>query len=128
MTVWVNESCAVFLFIPAVKPLRGDGNLCSPSGMTVKGKVHAHGRRFLAALFWDGLFNFFQGYKTQKPCHVSDTMNMDDSESRCRREAHGREPYKGHTGEQPPRMVGRLHSSPVAYMDRMGTVLTSAGA
>ena len=27
-----------------------------------------------------------------------------------------------------PNMVGRLHSSPVAYMDRMGTVLTSAGA
>lgn len=38
-------------------------------------------------------------------------MNMDDSESRCRREAHGREPYKGHTGEQPPRMVGRLQAA-----------------
>lgn len=55
-------------------------------------------------------------------------MNMDDSESRCRREAHGREQYKGNAEKHPLRMVNRLHSSPVAYMDRMGTVLTSAGA
>lgn len=43
-------------------------------------------------------------------------------------EAHGREQYKGHTGNQPLRIVSRLHSSPVAYMDRMETVRVSAGA
>lgn len=42
--------------------------------------------------------------------------------------AHGREQYKGQTGKQQLRMVSRLHSSPVAYMDRMETVSTSAGA
>ena len=35
---------------------------------------------------------------------------------------------RGTPEKQPPRIVGRLHGSPVAYMDRMGTVLTSAGA
>lgn len=51
----------LILFVPAVQSSRGDRNFCSPSGITVKGKVHAHGRRFLAALFRDGFFNFFSG-------------------------------------------------------------------
>ena len=109
MTVWVNEILRRLFIYPGSETTQRGRESLFPSGMTVKGKVHAHGRRFLAALFWAGLF--FQRYKTQKPSHVSDTMNMDDSESRCRREAHGREPYKGHTGEQPPRMVGRLQAA-----------------
>lgn len=40
--------------------------------MTVKGKVHAHGRRFLAALFWAGLFYFFRDTrpKSQAMCLI----------------------------------------------------------
>lgn len=68
---------------------------------------------FLTALFSDGLF-IFQKYKTLETSHVSDTM--DNLKSDCRKEAHGREQYQGQTGNQPLRIVNRLHSSPVAYM------------
>lgn len=36
------KSCAVFLFVPAVEPLRGGGNLCLPSGITVNGINPCH--------------------------------------------------------------------------------------
>lgn len=57
---------------------------------------------------------------------MSDTM--DNLKSDCRKEAHGSKQYQGQTGNQPLRIVNRLHSSPVAYMDRIRTVPTSAGA
>ncbi len=57
---------------------------------------------------------------------MSDTM--DNPKSGCRREAHGREQYKGQTGNQPLKIANRLHSSPVTYMDRMETVRVSASA
>ena len=57
---------------------------------------------------------------------MSDTM--DNPKSDCGKEAHGKEQYQEQTGNQPLRIVNRLHSSPVAYMDRIGTVPTSAGA
>ena len=43
-------------------------------------------------------------------------------------DAHGRKQYKGNAGKRLLRMVNRLHGSPVAYMDRIGNDLTSAGA
>lgn len=58
------KSCAACFICPGSAITQRGRKSLFPSGVTVKGKVHAHGRRFLAALFWDGLFIFFWGYKT----------------------------------------------------------------
>lgn len=82
------KSCAACFICPGSAITQRGRKSLFPSGVTVKGKVHAHGRRFFGRPVSGRSFYFFRGYKTRKSHHVSDTM--DNLKSECRREAHGR--------------------------------------